>query len=226
MGRRGELDMFGGLLDADESSNGNRGMNVVVDLGQLGDRQHIEQSQLPAGSGGLDDLLGGLYGGGNTVHAPTGIDAGSSRGTGADVERDGSASITLVENPSISQQEFQHGWSCWNDSALTFRQDLGPVGVTAIQARNFNDFKNHVGQANISVFAAPREGSVPPLRFLLHAQRRHYPSQSIGQERALTGRILAQVSVSLGAAEVVVKSDDPRAAAHVKEVLQTLLMTM
>ena len=121
-------------------------------------------------------------------------------------------SVELVPKPSISAQEFQTGWAQWNAGAQTCTEALaGQDTVAAIHARGHRDFLSHVAQANISSFATPREGGPPPYRFLFLAQRS-------GTE--------VVVSASPPSAAVTVKSPDAAAAAHVRELLQTLLLTV
>ncbi len=158
----------------------------------------------------LGDELDAFFGGGGAVAVPSQPQPQQQQ-----------QSITLAAKPSISPTEFSTFWSQWESSGtvLSFKQEIN--SMSAITSRGFKDFSDHIQQANISSFATPKEGSTPPLRFLLHAQ----------QQGGNTARVLAQITVTaVGAgeavADVVVKSSDAGVATHAQELLQTLLLTV
>lgn len=157
---------------------------------------------------GLDDFFG--MGGGNPT-PPTAATAPAPSGTSHE-------DVSLVAQPSITADQYKSKWAQWTPTALTFTQELGGAeAVAAIEARGFRDFLSHVAQGHITSFATPREGAPPPHRFLFVAQR-----QGSGEH------VLSEVTVTRvpAVAAVTVKSADAAAAAHVKELLQTLLLTI
>ncbi|KAL4521528.1 hypothetical protein Ndes2437B_g07893 [Nannochloris sp. 'desiccata'] len=224
-------DMLGGFFGSDGGGVG----GVASDAGA--------NTALPASSFGALDGLGGLESLSNpTPAAPMAIPS-SALGDELDAFFGGGGggaappqphhqyqqTITLASKPSISPTEFSSCWSTWESSGsvLSFKQEVS--SLAAITARGFKDFSEHIEQANISSFATPKEGSVPPLRFLLHAQ----------QQGGNAARVLAQITVTTtpqhrgagagaaeAVAEVVVKSNDAGVAMHVQELLQTLLITL
>lgn len=72
------------------------------------------------GLGGLDDFLGGL--GGSPAAAPAAPAA---------------ASVSLVAQPQITPQEFQHKWAAWTPGARAFQQQLSPAAVGGVESNGF-----------------------------------------------------------------------------------------
>ena len=173
--------------------------------------------------GGLGDDLDAFFGGlGGPVSNTSAGTASAPQQAPQHAQQAQHEDIQLIIKPTISPSEFQSSWAMWENPATTTttRQELGgPAALAALSARGFREFSEHVGQANIATFAAPKEASTPPLRFLLHAQRK-------GGSGA---RILAQIVVNSSpepVASITVKSSDMAAAAYVQELLQTLLLTL
>jgi len=176
-------------------------------------------------SSALGDELDAFFGGG--VNDSTAA-AAAAAAAPAYSQQQTQQTITLVSKPSISPTEFSSCWTQWESSGtvLSFTQHVS--SLSAITARGFKDFSQHIEQAHISSFAAPKEDSVPPWRFLLHAQ----------QQDGNAARVLAQITVTTvqqgragaggaeAVADVVVKSSDAGVAMHVQELLQTLLITL
>lgn len=77
----------------------------------------------PATLSGFDDLLGGL-GGGSAAPAPP-------------PAQPPAAGVSLVAQPQITPQEFQHKWQAWTPFARTFQQPLTASAVAAVEANGY-----------------------------------------------------------------------------------------
>ena len=88
---------------------------------------------------GLDDLLGGAFGGVAAAAQP-------------------STPISLLPAPIITPQLFQSQWVAWGSTARSLAVPLAPAALAAVGANDYRDFTLHVGQANILSFATPRRG--------------------------------------------------------------------
>jgi len=103
-------------------------------------------------------------------------------------------SVSLAPSPSISAEDFRRFWTEWSSGSLTFNENLD---VSAIESRGFREFSQHIAQANISIFASPKEGSSAPYRFLLFAQRKGSGVLVLVEMIVTTAREPAAASVNL-----------------------------
>jgi len=197
-----------------------------------GDIQHTSSSLEISDM--FDLLSGGGGGGGGSVQPPpppvvavaVPLPLPAAAASGAD--------ITLVAQPDhqVSQQEFQQAWMSSNNAVsmttLTFDQSLDGGALSGVESNNFKGFIAHVGQANIHSFATPSQVGALPYRFLFWAETS--PSTSSQGGGAGGGnnskRVYVQVTVTREIASGVVKSEDGVLAGHVKEMLETLLMSL
>jgi len=229
-----EQQMLASLLDLDvdysqgpTSPSQQTSASDLFDMGEgTGTGGTIQHTSSSLGTSDMFDLLGGGGGGGGQPPPPPPPPAAAAI----------AAHITLVAQPGhqVSQQEFQQAWMPSNNiittnmTTLTFDQSLDSGALSGVESNNFKGFIAHVGQANIHSFATPSQVGALPYRFLFWAERSSSSSSSLqgGGCGGNSERVYVQVTVTREMASGVVKSEDGVLAGHVKEMLETLLMSL
>lgn len=131
------------------------------------------------------------------------------------------AVVELKSQPSpLDASQFQSLWTAWSSlPSLSYIENLShSSSVSSIESRGFRDFIEYIKQANIISFAQPKEGSSPPYRFLFY-------SQVQGSDAYVLSQVIVSKSPARAAVEIKCGDCTNGDGQHVKELLQTLMMT-